>query len=73
MMHFVATVARRGRIRIGKHEYDALLAQPYRLTGRFDRPSTALFLTPDMSGFAGEMLSTVQRPALYVLGHAAGR
>jgi hypothetical protein len=75
-MHFVATIARQGRIRIGKHEYDALLAQPYRPSGRFDRPMTALFLkpldpggTPDADGFSGEMLSTVQRVdgQLYVL------
>ena len=67
-MHFVATVARQGRIRIGKHQYDALLAQPYRPSGRFDRPTTALFLKPvgkaanlDTDGFSGEMLTTVQR------------
>ena len=67
-MHFVATVARQGRIRIGKHEYDALLAQPYRPSGRFDRPMTALFLKPldrggtfDRDGFSGGMVSTVQR------------
>jgi hypothetical protein len=66
-MHFVATAARQGKIRIGKYEYEALLAQPYLLTGRFDRPGTALFLKPvgaaaklNMDGFSGEMLSTVQ-------------
>ncbi len=67
-MHFVATAARQGRIRIDKHEYNALLAQPYLLAGRYDRPMTALFLKPigtaeklDSGAFSGEMLSTVQR------------
>ena len=44
-MFFVATTARQGRLQLGKHEYDALLAQPYSVTGRFDRPRTALYLT----------------------------
>ena len=68
MMHFVATVARQGRIRIGKHECDALLAQPHLVRGRFDRPMTSLYLKPldskvklNAGGFSGEMLSTVQR------------
>ena len=36
VMYFVPTVAWQGRVKIGKHEYDALLAQPYGVTGRFD-------------------------------------
>jgi hypothetical protein len=67
-MHFVATVARQGRIRVGGHAYQALLAQPYLLTGRFDRPLTALYLKPadrkekveDNGGFAGGYLSTAR-------------
>jgi hypothetical protein len=46
VMYFAATVAREGRIHVGKNEYDALLAQPYAITGRFDGPGTALYLTP---------------------------
>ena len=42
---FVAAVARQGQIRIGSQEYDAVLAQPYSITGRFDLPTTAMFLT----------------------------
>ncbi len=46
MMYFVAPVAREGSIRMGTHEYDALLAQAYLVTGRFDRSATALYLSP---------------------------
>ena len=67
-MHFVATAARQGRIHIGKHECDALLAQPYLVAGRFDLPVTALFLRPvdsnvnlEYGGFAVNMLIAVQR------------
>jgi hypothetical protein len=67
-MHFTATTAREGRIRIGKHQYDALLAQPYLIAGRFDRPFTALYLTPvdkrdklEDAGFDSDMLYTMQR------------
>jgi hypothetical protein len=68
MMHFVATTARRGRIRVGKHEYDALLAQPCVVSGRFDRPFTKLLLKPvdgkerlANSGFAqGMLISALQ-------------
>jgi hypothetical protein len=66
--HFVATVARKGQIRIGKHEYEAVLAQPYLITGRFDRPIAALLLKPvdpkDTTvshGFGGDMLMTAHR------------
>ncbi len=47
---FVATVAWQGSVRIGSEEYDALLAQPYLITGRFDAPGTSLdlkLLPPD--------------------------
>ena len=67
-MFFVSTVAREGTISIGKHAYTALLAQPYVITGRFDRPYTALYLTPldpheqrSYGGFDADMLSTFQR------------
>jgi hypothetical protein len=67
-MFFVSTVAREGTIRIGKHGYMALLAQPYVITGRFDRPYTALYLTPldqreqpSYGGFDNDMLSTFRR------------
>lgn len=43
---FVAVSARQGRIRIGKQPYMAMLAQPYLLTGRYDRPTTWIELIP---------------------------
>lgn len=73
-MHFVATTARQGRIRMGKHEYAALLAQPHRPNGRFDCPTVALYLKPLNPGgtfddLSGGMLGTVQPVdgRLYVL------
>jgi hypothetical protein len=67
-MHFVAVAAREGRIEIGKRKYDVLLAQPYIISGRFDRSPTVLNLTPvghkelvSSSGFDSEMLSTMRR------------
>ncbi|MGD0516956.1 MAG: hypothetical protein ABSA26_05410, partial [Thermoguttaceae bacterium] len=67
-MHFVTTVARQGWITMGNHQYDALLAQPYAVSGRFDPPYTALYLIPmfsrnaiDSDGFGGNMLMTVHR------------
>jgi hypothetical protein len=44
-MCLVAKTAREGRIRIGSREYEAVLGQRYLISGRFDRPSTALLLT----------------------------
>jgi hypothetical protein len=44
-LFFVSPVARRGEIRIGGRKYDALLAQRYRILGRFDHPTTGLFLS----------------------------
>ncbi|MHC4402785.1 MAG: hypothetical protein ACYTG0_24245 [Planctomycetota bacterium] len=46
MMYFASTVARRGDIRIGSRRYDAVLGQPFLISGRFDLPYTALYLTP---------------------------
>ena len=67
-MNFIPVTARQGRIKIGSHEYDALLAQPYVISGRYDRPWTSLFLKPvdpqdklDQHGFAGDSLRTAQR------------
>ncbi len=45
-VYFMATTARKGRIQIGSRKYDAILGQPYLVTGRFDRPFTGLFLDP---------------------------
>lgn len=44
-LSFVATTARQGQIRIGSEEYDAVLAQPYQIGGRWDLPDTFIFLT----------------------------
>ena len=44
---FVTTEARRGRIRISGHRYDVLLGHNYLVSGRFNRPWTALHLIPD--------------------------
>jgi hypothetical protein len=43
---FIAAVAQEGRIRIGPRAYDAVLAQPHLISGRFDNAVTALYLTP---------------------------
>ena len=43
---FVATVARKGRIRLGDHQFNAILSQSYSISGRFDRPYNSLRLTP---------------------------
>lgn len=67
-MHFVATTARKGIIKLGTDEYDAMLAQECTLTGRFDRPITSLHLTSrngaprlPSSGFDSELLMTMRR------------
>ena len=51
-LFFLATVARKGKIRVGTREYEAILAQPYAITGRFDRPHVGLSLKP--AGSPGE-------------------
>ncbi|MBN2579703.1 MAG: hypothetical protein JXB10_12000 [Pirellulales bacterium] len=74
MMHLVATTAREGQIRLGKRQFQALLAQPYVVVGRYDRPgsATALYLTPldpldillnknQYSGFTEDMLCTMRK------------
>jgi hypothetical protein len=64
---FIAAVAREGRIQIGSRAYDALLAQPYLISGRFDTPSTGLYLTPVQepkrteSWWGAEQLSAMRR------------
>lgn len=45
-MFFVFPIARKGKIEIGSQKYEALLAQPYYASGRFDGPGTSLYLTP---------------------------
>jgi len=67
-MHFALTTARQGRIRIGQAKYDAVLAQPYMIWGRFDSPGASLFLKPvdpkdriEYEGFAAESLMSVHR------------
>jgi hypothetical protein len=65
-MHLAATVARQGRIQIGAHQYDALLAQPFLISGRFDRHTTSLFLKPldpkekVVNGWVTDILSAVR-------------
>jgi hypothetical protein len=68
VMHFVAAKARSGTIKLGKRKYDALLAQPYVISGRFDWPAISLYLKPlgfqnDLPswGFEGDSLSTMHR------------
>jgi len=45
-LHFLSTTARKGEIHIGNYKYDAVIAQWYIISGRFDRPFTGIFLTP---------------------------
>ena len=83
MMHFVAVTARRGMVRVGKYEFDVLMAQPYVVTGRFDRTTTTLHWTPKkprgeafLSGVsAGEHRYNVamRGGTLYDSRHANGR
>jgi hypothetical protein len=42
---FLSAVARKGSIKVGKRSYQAVLAQRYLITGRYDRTSTGLLLT----------------------------
>jgi len=51
-MFFVATVARKATIHVGSRQYEAVLAQRSRISGRYDRPFTTLELKP--IGFAAE-------------------
>ena len=67
-MYFVATTMREGRIRIGKREYDALLAQPYESTAVSTCPSPRFILKPvdpkdnlPSWGFERDSLMTMQR------------
>jgi hypothetical protein len=67
-VRFSAATVRKGTIRIGKDEYDAVLAQEFVLAGRFDRPTTTLHLTgkdrggqSDSFGFDSDMLMTMRR------------
>ena len=64
---FVAASVRKGRIRLGSREYDAVLRQEYVVSGRFDRPFTSLSLTAvggnwswSSSGPASEDLNTMR-------------
>jgi hypothetical protein len=66
-MHFVPATAREGRIRIGLHEYDALLSM-WGNFGRWDCPSTSLKLKPvkpqdriNYGGFSGYSLMSAHR------------
>lgn len=45
MIYFVRTEARKGRIQIGRHRFDAVLSQPQAIQGRYDASSTELHLT----------------------------
>jgi hypothetical protein len=63
-MHFVAATARKGRVRIGSHDYNALLWM-YGSHGRWDCPWISLRLTPVIAkdaisyeGFAGNSLGS---------------
>jgi len=45
-MYFRPAVARKGKVRLGKREYTALLGQQYGVSARFDLSTTGLYLTP---------------------------
>lgn len=48
---FLSTVARKGNIKLGNRAYQAILAQRYSITGRYDSDHTGLLLTdPDNPG-----------------------
>jgi hypothetical protein len=63
---FAAAMGREGRIKIGSREYDARLGHQYVVSGRFDRPYTAVFLTAldgseiERSGLSREMLGSMR-------------
>lgn len=44
-VEFISAVARTGSIKLGNRRYQAVLAQRYSITGRYDRTSTGLLLT----------------------------
>jgi hypothetical protein len=44
-LRFLMSEVRKGTIQIGRWRYQAVLGQPYLVTGAFDRPETALYLT----------------------------
>jgi hypothetical protein len=45
LMYFVAPTARKGKIVLGSEEVEVVLGQSFTITGRYDRPMTAVFLT----------------------------
>jgi len=45
-LYFTPTTARKGEIKIGNYKYDALIAQNFIVSGRFDRLFTGILLTP---------------------------
>ena len=45
---FIVPTARRGKIKLGSKEYEAVLSQASMLTGRYDRPTVYLYLGSDM-------------------------
>jgi hypothetical protein len=51
---FVALSCRAGRIEIGGRQFDAILAQPHWVSGRFDRPMTSIHLSRAGNGDSRE-------------------
>lgn len=45
LIDFIMLEARKGKIQIGRRRYQAILAQPWLITGPYDKPSTSLYLT----------------------------
>jgi hypothetical protein len=67
-MHFVPTTAHEGRIRIGSHEFDAVLSQSGMIWGRWDHPWASLRLKPTdpndktpYPGFSGDMMMSARQ------------
>jgi hypothetical protein len=68
---FMRTTAREGQIVVGKRKFQALLAQPYAIAGRYDQAAAGVFLrlTPAdgvtenryQGGFVGDSLALLRR------------
>ena len=62
LLTFVTTKARKGKIEIAGHKYDVWLGHNRRVSGSFDRPSTALHLIPD-----GDLSRLTERDPMWLM------